>query len=172
MTRTVSMLILIALSFFGGQSLLLAQRSAPSSAPSYGQKPVPQAKKKKAHERGLPAGAVLVAPDTWELKKADGSTVRYRRTPFGFMEEHAPVEGTGGPRTTASPLGMVPVSGQGIKAFAEGDLIRFEKVGPSGTLRWRRKKSELNEPERQAWEQAQAEAAKAAAQSAKSKEAK
>ncbi len=156
MKRTVWTLGILLI-FFALAGDGLAQRASDR----VDQKPVPAAKKKKERERALPAGAVQVAPDTWEAKRPDGSTVRYRRTPFGFMEEHGPIEGVGGARATASPLGTVPVSGTGIKATEKGDLVQFEKTGPSGALRWTRKKTELNEPERQAWEQAKAERAKA-----------
>ena len=41
----------------------------------------------------------------------------------------------------------------GIIAKEDGDTIRFERPGPFGTYKWQKKKSELADDERAAWEQ-------------------
>ena len=43
-------------------------------------------------------------------------------------------------------------SGDGITAKEDGDTIRFERPGPFGTYRWQKKKSELADDEKAAWE--------------------
>jgi hypothetical protein len=101
------------------------------------------AKAPDAFAKTLPAGAKETAPGQWRYTDAQGKTWTYRRTPFGFVrsdatEEQAPVE---------APADM--------KAFEQGDEIRFERPTPFGVVRWTRKKAELNDVERAAWEREQ-----------------
>ena len=66
----------------------------------------------------------------------DGKKYVQRQTPFGV----AKVEDKGDEQAA------------NMRAFEEGDNIRFERPTPFGVARWVRKKSELNEMERAAWE--------------------
>jgi hypothetical protein len=70
----------------------------------------------------------------------DGKKYVERQTPFGV----AKVEDKGEEKAEEPPANM--------RAFEEGDNIRFERPTPFGVARWVRKKSELNEMERAAWE--------------------
>jgi hypothetical protein len=38
-----------------------------------------------------------------------------------------------------------------VRAFDEGDVIRFERPGPFGVSQWKTRKSDLNEHERAVW---------------------
>jgi hypothetical protein len=70
----------------------------------------------------------------------DGKKYVERQTPFGV----AKVEDKGPEKAEEPPANM--------RAFEEGDNIRFERPTPFGVARWVRKKSELNDMERAAWE--------------------
>ncbi len=68
-----------------------------------------------------------------------------RKTPFGIA------------RYQEKPIAD-PVTAEdrypGMKAFASGDMIRFERPGPFGVYRWERRKTELNAMEQAAWDRA------------------
>ncbi len=104
----------------------------------------------KAKPKGrltLPADAEKIDAYTHRHKDADGKVWIYRQTPFGLVryeEENNP-----GPTT---PKAEKPAAPAGIKAFDEGDRIRFEKEGPFGKYTWHRKKDELTAEERRAYE--------------------
>jgi len=87
----------------------------------------------KADSKEKPATAEQTAPK-------DGKKYVERQTPFGV----ARVEDKGDEKAEEPPANM--------RAFEEGDSIRFERPTPFGVARWVRKKSELNEMERAAWE--------------------
>ncbi len=99
-------------------------------------------------ELKLPAGAVLVEPNTYTFTDAKGKKWIYRKTPFGLSRaEDKPT-----PATEAA----VPPSGAGITATEDGDTIHFERPSPFGVYRWEKKKSDLTDDERAAWERSQA----------------
>lgn len=87
----------------------------------------------KADSKQKPAAAERSA-------SKDGKKYVERQTPFGV----AKVEDKGDEKAEEPPANM--------RAFEEGDNIRFERPTPFGVARWVRKKSELNEMERAAWE--------------------
>jgi hypothetical protein len=92
-------------------------------------------------ELTLPAGAKQVDLGTYTFTDAQGKKWIYRKTPFGLARiEDKPVE------VSAAP------AGDGITAKEDGDTIRFERPGPFGTYRWQKKKSELADDEKAAWE--------------------
>jgi hypothetical protein len=98
----------------------------------------------------LPAGATLVEPGTYTFTDAKGKKWIYRQTPFGLSRaEDKPAE-----TTTA------PAAASLITATEDGDTIRFERPGPFGVYKWQKKKSELAEDERAAWERSRAAKAK------------
>jgi hypothetical protein len=102
-------------------------------------------------ELTLPAGAKQVELGTYTFTDAQGKKWIYRKTPFGLARlEDKAVE------TTAAP------SGDGITAKEDGDTIRFERPGPFGTYRWQKKKSELADDEKAAWERSKDKDAAAA----------
>ncbi|MCL6506698.1 MAG: hypothetical protein K6T59_06710 [Bryobacteraceae bacterium] len=108
-----------------------------------GAKQSPGAKAPDAFEKTLPAGARETAPGEWRYTDARGKTWTYRRTPFGFVRSDAKEEDT----AVEAPADL--------KAFEQGDEIRFERPTPFGVVRWTRKKAELNDVERAAWEREQ-----------------
>jgi hypothetical protein len=102
----------------------------------------PQPKVKDAVlEAILPEGAKQIAPYKYRYTDPEGKAWIYRRTPFGVMKFEEKYDET---TTTEAPANM--------RAFEEGDSIRFERPTPFGTMRWTRKKSELNDVEKAAWE--------------------
>ena len=106
----------------------------------------------KAKEVVIPPGAVEIAPGTWTHTDAQGKKWRYRKTPFGVMRTEE-----GKPSSTAAS-GMVAqpdaAALEGVTAIEDGDSVRFERPSPLGTLRWRRKKSELSAAEQAALDRA------------------
>ena len=102
----------------------------------------------------VPKEAVKVDNLTWRYKDAGGKTWIYRRTPFGLVR-FAEQEQTGEPADDESRL---------WKAFDQGDSVRFEKQTPFGVSTWTRKKSELTDDERKAWERAEQDGRKAGAE--------
>jgi hypothetical protein len=98
-------------------------------------------------ELTLPAGAKMVEPGTYTFTDAQGKRWIYRKTPFGLARlEDKPAD------TTAVP--SVP-AGSEITAREDGDTVRFERPGPFGVYKWQKKKSELADDEKAAWERSQ-----------------
>ena len=91
----------------------------------------------------LPAGATLVEPGAYTYTDAKGKKWIYRQTPFGLARgEDKPAEATTSPAAASM-----------ITATEDGDTIRFERPGPFGVYKWQKKKSELADDERVAWQQ-------------------
>jgi hypothetical protein len=64
-----------------------------------------------------------------------------RQTPFGSSKVN---EESAGVKPEEAP--------ENLRAFEEGDSVRFERPTPFGTMRWVRKKTDLTGVERAAWE--------------------
>jgi hypothetical protein len=106
------------------------------------------AKKKPAPpaEVVIPSGATLVEPGTYTFTDAQGKKWIYRKTPFGIARaEDKPAD-----------VSAAPAPGPAITATEDGDSVRFERPGPFGPYRWQKKKSELSDDERSAWERSSA----------------
>ncbi len=104
----------------------------------------------------LPAGAKKIEAFTYRYTDADGKVWIYRQTPFGLVryeETKDTDEGGSAKEEKKAETGAPP----GLKAFDEGDQVRFERQGPFGKYTWRRKKNELNDEERRAFEHAKQE---------------
>jgi len=86
----------------------------------------------------IPAAAVQISPYLYSYTDKDGKKWLYRETPFGMMRN--PDE------PVAAPKNPEP---DGIRAFEDGDTVRFERLGPLGIYHWTRNKSELD-PDEQA----------------------
>jgi hypothetical protein len=98
-------------------------------------------------ELKLPAGATMVEPGTYTYTDAKGKKWIYRKTPFGLSRaEDKPAPADAAP---APPLGA------GMTATEDGDSVRFERPSPFGVYRWQKKKSDLTDDERAAWERSQ-----------------
>ena len=86
----------------------------------------------------IPAGAVATAPYLYSYTDKDGKKWFYRETPFGVMRyPDEPV---------AAPKNPEP---DGIRALEDGDMVRFERLGPFGIYHWTKNKSALD-PDEQA----------------------
>jgi hypothetical protein len=131
-----------------------------------------ETKKKAPAVQSVPAGAERVDANTFRHKDAQGKVWIYRQTPFGVVkfEENKNEPATVGGRR-ATPWGTVKVDGSAppkadpeaeakqaslITVTEEGDSLRFERTSPFGKFSWNRKKTELNEDEKAAWERSRA----------------
>ncbi|HSB14724.1 MAG TPA: hypothetical protein VLE22_09705 [Bryobacteraceae bacterium] len=126
MKRILLLLLSLALFAFGAEEKKKAPRPKPGQ---------------KAQEIALPAGAQEIAPYTYRYKDDQGKTWIYRRTPFGLAKFEEKLDDKAD-----------EIAPENMRAFEEGDSIRFERPTPFGTARWVRKKSELNDVEKAAWE--------------------
>ena len=96
----------------------------------------------------IPAAAVLGADGDYHYTDPQGKKWIYRKTPFGVTRMEDTPE-----RSTAK---AAAANGAGIKATEDGDIVRFERLGPFGLWKWEKKKSELDETEKAALENSQA----------------
>ena len=87
----------------------------------------------------IPADAVLNADGTYSWKDPQGKNWTLVKTPFGVMRN----ETATAPSTTTNATSLV-----GVKAFDEGDKVRFERPTPFGSMKWEKKKTELTDDER------------------------
>jgi len=112
-------------------TMILAAAVAPSALRAADQ----QASAPPASQtRTIPKEAVANADGTYSWTDRDGKKWNYVSTPFGFS------------RNAAAPSSYWKVTDQ-------GDTVRFERpAGPMGTTVWEKKKTELTDEERQAWE--------------------
>jgi hypothetical protein len=100
-----------------------------------------------AKSSAIPAEAVKDADGDYHYTDPQGKKWILRKTPFGVSR----MEDTG-ERVTAKAA----PDGAGIKATEDGDKVRFERQGPFGVWKWEKKKSELNENEKAALQNSQA----------------
>jgi hypothetical protein len=121
-----------------------------------------------AAEVTVPKDATEIEPGVYKHTDSAGKTYRYKKTPFGVVkspekeekgEKSAPpAESTKADgrsaSTTATPFGDVktPPAAQAIKVSDRGDSLEFERPSPFGTYKWKRKKEDLNQSEREAWD--------------------
>ncbi len=135
-------------------ALALAAQDPPANPPAKKQttKAAAKAAPKKADASpptAIPAEAVLGADGDYHYTDPKGKKWLYRRTPFGVVH----LEDT--PERDAAKAAAA--SGAGIKATEDGDIVRFERLGPFGVWKWEKKKSELDETEKAALQNSQAE---------------
>jgi len=125
---------------------LAAQDSGKTTSPPQAP-PVAKQAKKAPQVTDIPKGAVETAPGSYRWTDKDGKVWTYRRTSFGVSRRPAD------PADTRQNAAYVKNSvSEGITAVEDGDSVRFERATPFGTHKWIRKKTELNETERKAWE--------------------
>ncbi len=93
----------------------------------------------------IPASAVQIEPGAYRYTDAKGKKWILFQTPFGIAKK----EDTGEPlrKKLQEPRVM-----QGVKMTEDGDSLKFEREGPFGTYKWSKKKSELTDVEKAAWE--------------------
>lgn len=100
-----------------------------------------------------PAGAVKIDSNTYRWKDSSGRSWMYRKTPFGWARIDETAEAEAERVAGTQSRAQKPVE---IRAFDEGEIVRFEKQGPFGVYSWKRKKTELLPEETQALDKAQA----------------
>lgn len=100
---------------------------------------------RKSQTLTLPSDAKELEPGTWRHTDKEGTVWIYRKTPFGlarYPETKAEAD-DGKKNQNTSTL---------IKAYDEGDKVRFERHTPFGKQVWTRQKTELTEEETKALE--------------------
>jgi len=119
-------------------------------APAKESAPPPPAKPAKTVPvQEIPAGAKQIGPQVFSYTDGQGRKWLYYKTPFGIAKrEDLPPTEEEVARARASEEAEVA----SISATEEGDEVRFERKGPFGQYKWKRKKTELTETERKAWE--------------------
>jgi hypothetical protein len=96
----------------------------------------------------IPVGAVRGADGDMHYTDPQGKKWIYRFTPFGVVKLEE--------KTDAQAKALEADKAAGIKAFEDGDNVRFERQGPFGVWKWEKKKSELDEAEKAALEKSRA----------------
>jgi hypothetical protein len=97
----------------------------------------------------LPADAQRIDDSSYRYRDAQGKTWIYSQTPFGFSRAE---EGT-------KPQQPVQASDTNpVKVRDLGDSYEFVKTSPFGQSRWTRKKTDLNQDEREMVTQSQSSA--------------
>src|SRR5580692_351887 len=91
----------------------------------------------------IPAGAVQFEPGSYHYTDAKGKKWILRPTPFGI----AKIEDTGVPAKKYEDHSL-----DDAKITEDGDSVKFERPGPFGTYKWEKKKTDLDEGEKAAWE--------------------
>ena len=124
-----------------------AKKPAPKAAPKAAAKAAPKVTD-GSKPMPIPAAAVLAADGDYHYTDPQGKKWIYRKTPFGVTR----MEDTPRLTSTRAP----DASGAGIKATEDGDIVRFERQGPFGLWKWEKKKSELDEGEKAALANSQA----------------
>jgi hypothetical protein len=115
------------------------QKPAATAVPKTGDASKPMA---------IPSDAVLGEDGDYHYADPQGKKWIYRKTPFGVtrMEDS--------PERAAAKAAAA--NGAGIKATEDGDIVRFERLGPFGVWKWEKKKSDLDDTEKAALRNAQA----------------
>ena len=118
---------------------LAAQASASTgtTAPKATKKPVAAKKATTAAAKPLiiPTDAVADGDGTYTWKDKQGKNWTFVKTPFGVMKSES---------STAPAVASLT----GVKAFDEGDKVRFERPSPFGPIKWEKSKTELTDDER------------------------
>ena len=93
----------------------------------------------------IPASAVQIEPYAYRYTDAKGKKWILFQTPFGIARK----EDTGEPLRKklqeTQPM-------QSVKIIEDGDSLKFEREGPFGVYKWSKKKTELSDQEKAAWE--------------------
>ncbi|MEK7404915.1 MAG: hypothetical protein AAB225_07380 [Acidobacteriota bacterium] len=98
------------------------------------------AKAETARLEAIPPEAKQIETDTYRYTDPEGKTWILNKTPFGIMKSEEKLSKT----EDDLPPGMTVVE--------DGEILKFERPTIFGPVRWTRKKTELTEMERKAWE--------------------
>jgi hypothetical protein len=124
-----------------------AQKKSTPATPKAAAKTAPKAVD-ASKPMAIPSEAVLGEDGDYHYTDPQGKKWIYRKTPFGVTRLEDSPE-----RAAAK---AAAASGAGIKATEDGDIVRFERLGPFGVWKWEKKKSELDETEKAALQNSQA----------------
>jgi hypothetical protein len=97
-----------------------------------------------ATDKELPKGAVQNPNGTWSWTDPQGKKWIFTKTPFGLSRTSAP-----------DPAAAKPVEATAVvnlKVTDKGDTVRFERRTLMGPVVWEKKKADLNDQERRAYE--------------------
>ncbi len=119
--------------FAAPQDAKPAEKSAQAEAP---EKPL----------TAIPASAVRIEPGAYRYTDAKGKKWILFETPFGIARK----EDTGEPLRKKQ---KEVESMRGVKITEDGDSLKFEREGPFGTYKWSKKKTELTDQEKAAWDE-------------------
>lgn len=122
--------------------LLAPLLASAADQPKVKNKPAPAA---QAKADAIPPEAKQIEPGLYRWTDKQGKTWILRKGPFGLFK--AEEQSARAEATEDLPGGMTVVE--------EGDELRFERPTPFGLMRWKKKKTELNEMEQRAWERKQ-----------------
>ena len=124
-----------------------AQKKTASTAPKAADKTAPKVGD-ASKPMAIPSDAVLGEDGDYHYTDPQGKKWIYRKTPFGVtrMEDS--------PERAAAKAAAA--NGEGIKATEDGEIVRFERLGPFGVWKWEKKKSDLDDTEKAALRNAQA----------------
>ena len=103
----------------------------------------------KAQQITIPEGAVEFEPYAYRYTDREGKKWIYRKTPFGVMRAE---DTSGSPESIRKAQEETARLVDLTTATEDGDSIRFERATPFGPMKWKRKKTELNDVERAAWD--------------------
>lgn len=136
MTKTLAILLVTALGLAAQAPASTGSTSRKATA-----KAAPKATAKKATAATpqavtIPKGAVANPDGTYAWTDKSGIRWTYAKTPFGVMRS----------RTSDAPLTAAPQND--VKAFDEGDKVRFEKTTPFGVMKTEKNKADLTDDER------------------------
>lgn len=147
--------------------LMMAALGAAEKAAARKASPQPEKAKQAAAPARvtIPPGATETEPGTYTYTDAAGKKWIYRETPFGVakLEDKGEAADTGYRET---PFGTVKTTAPAVRndpeadrreinsttAIDDGEYVRFERPGPFGVYRWKRKKTDLSGVEKAVWE--------------------
>jgi hypothetical protein len=133
MKKFIAMLIMTA---FGGGLLTAAGEQAQATNKKTKKAAAPKAAP-RVEPVTIPKDAVPLPGGSFSYTDKNGKKWIYTNTPFGVSR----VEDMGPPPAA----GVDP----NTKAIDKGDVVRFERPSPFGTMTWEKKKTELTDEERQ-----------------------
>ena len=131
----------------------------PNPAPA---KSTQKAETKKNAAPVIPPDAVEVEPNIFKHTDKAGKVTYYRRSPFG-VAYYTPPEKTSNSATRSAAPSSAP-TGE-MTGVDQGDSVKFTRPGPFGLYTWIRKKSEMSDDEKAAFENSKSNTATAKAQS-------
>ena len=133
---------------------VLCLSAASIAAAAQDAKPAPKSAQSKTQEKPLtaiPSSAVQIEPGAYRWTDAKGKKWILFQTPFGIAKKEDDGQPLRHKLTEARTM-------DGVKIAEDGDSLKFEREGPFGTYKWSKKKTDLTDEEKAAWERQQGSA--------------